>query len=155
LLVSFDKLFFQIHDFGMALLISKISVVSKFKILFSRKSYHQFIFRKKKFKHSIENSTKNLPLPRLKTNEMFKYDNRGKNENAKNIIEYLKQSRGILISPQSADRLVYLLNLRHIMVDSVAVSGQELNTGKMVETTINIKEINQNIRNATMANGVK
>ncbi len=86
---------------------------------------------------------------------MFKYDNRGKNENAKNIIEYLKQSRGILISPQSADRLVYLLNLRHIMVDSVAVSGQELNTGKMVETTINIKEINQNIRNATMANGVK
>jgi len=73
---------------------------------------------------------------------MFKYDNRIKNNNSKNIIEYLKQSRGILISSQSADRLAYLLNMRQVTIDSVEVSGQEINTGRQVETTINIKEIN-------------
>jgi hypothetical protein len=73
---------------------------------------------------------------------MFKYDNKRKNDNAKNIIEYLKQSRGIIISSQAAQRLSYLLNMRHIVIDSVDVSGQEINTGQTVETTINIKEIN-------------
>ena len=73
---------------------------------------------------------------------MFKYDNKRKNSTSKNIIEYLKQSRGIIISMQSAERIAYLLSMRYIKIDSVGVSGQEISTGKSVETNINIKEIN-------------
>lgn len=78
---------------------------------------------------------------------MFKYDNRGKIQFAKNIIEFLRQSRGVVISMQAAERIAYLLNMRKIIVDSIDVEGKDSETGQTVETKINIKEINQNLQN--------
>lgn len=78
---------------------------------------------------------------------MFKYDNKAKTQCGKNIIEFLKQSRGIVINTQAAERINYLLNMRHLLVDSIEVSGEEINSGRPLNILINIKEINENIKN--------
>jgi hypothetical protein len=74
---------------------------------------------------------------------MFKYDNRYKNENIRKIIESLKNSRGVLIGTQSAGRIEYLLSQRHFFVDSVEISGKDINTGSTVQFLLNIRELAQ------------
>ena len=76
---------------------------------------------------------------------MFKYNNTNKFKNIQRIIDSLKQQKGIIIGVQSAGRIEYLLSQRHFLINSVEISGQDVNTGRTVQLILNIQELAQNI----------
>jgi hypothetical protein len=76
---------------------------------------------------------------------MFKYDNTFKNINIRKIIESIKKSQGIIIGAQSAGRIDYLMNQRHFLVDSVEISGIDINTGRSIQILLNIREFAQKL----------
>jgi hypothetical protein len=61
------------------------------------------------------------------------------------ISDYFKKARGLQVSHQSAERIEYLLSLRYLQVDSIEVSGTEVNSGRSLNVLIPMNEIIQHL----------
>jgi rare lipoprotein A (peptidoglycan hydrolase) len=73
-----------------------------------------------------------------------------RNDNNKKLIiqriaDYFQKSRGMQVSRQSAERIEYILSLRYLQVDSIEVSGTEVNSGKSLNVLIPMNEIIQHL----------
>ncbi|HPS45930.1 MAG TPA: hypothetical protein PKZ43_10335 [Bacteroidales bacterium] len=78
---------------------------------------------------------------------MFKYDNQYKKKFTKKIIDELKKSERIIISEQSAGKIEYMISQRQIMIDSIEIEGEELETGRPLLISLNINKLAQQINN--------
>ena len=77
---------------------------------------------------------------------MFIRNDNYKKQIIQSIADYFKQARGIQVSRQSAERIEYLLSLRYLQVDSIEVSGTEINSGRSMNILIPMNEIVQHLR---------
>jgi rare lipoprotein A (peptidoglycan hydrolase) len=73
-----------------------------------------------------------------------------RNDNNKKLIilriaDYFKKARGIQVSNQSAERIEYILSLRYLQVDSIEISGTEVNSGRSLNVLIPMSEIIQHL----------
>lgn len=78
---------------------------------------------------------------------MFKYNNQYKKNFTKKIIDELKKSERIIISEQSAGKIEYMISQRQIMIDSIEIEGEELETGRPLLISLNINKLAQQINN--------
>ena len=78
---------------------------------------------------------------------MFKYDNQYKKNFTKKIIDQLKQTERIIISEQSAGKIEYMISQRQLMIDSIEIEGEELETGRPLLISLNINKLAQQINN--------
>jgi len=78
---------------------------------------------------------------------MFKYNNQYKKNFTKKIIDQLKQTERIIISEQSAGKIEYMISQRQLMIDSIEIEGEELETGRPLLISLNINKLAQQINN--------
>ena len=78
---------------------------------------------------------------------MFKYNNKYKKNFTKKIIDQLKQTERIIISEQSAGKIEYMISQRQLMIDSIEIEGEELETGRPLLISLNINKLAQQINN--------
>ena len=77
---------------------------------------------------------------------MFTRNDNFKKQNIQRIADYFKQARGIQVSKQSAERIEYILSLKYLQVDSIEISGTEINSGRSMNMLIPMNDIIQHLR---------